>query len=78
MAQGPDGGGFKVGHRASQSLYADKAAAEPAKTDETVSEGKTSADGVATDITVANTAASEVDVTKTVVEQDQNQAKCEA
>lgn len=69
MAQGPDGGGFKVGHRASKSLYADKAAAKPATTDETASEGKPSADGTAAGVTVAaETAASEVDVTQAVVE----------
>lgn len=68
MAQGPDGGGFKVGHRASKSLYANKTATEPTTTDETVSE-ETLADGVAADVTIAaNTTASEVDVTKTVVE----------
>lgn len=74
MAQGPDGGGFKVGHRAAKSLYAGKTAAEPATTDEAVSEAKVSADGVAADVTVAAPAVSEVDVTKTVIEQDQSQA----
>lgn len=68
MAQGPDGGGFKVGHRASKSLYAGKAAAEPATTNETVSEGKAVADGTAADVTVAVTAASEVNATKAVAE----------
>lgn len=64
MAQGPDGGGFKVGHRASKSLYA-----EPATNDETASEGKPVADGTAADVAVAaKPAASEVDVTQAVVE----------
>eukprot|EP00752_Nemacystus_decipiens_P009418 g8421.t1 len=67
MAQGPDGGGFRVGHRASKSLYADKAAVEPATTDETVSEGKPLAAGTAADITVAaKTVASDEDATQTL------------
>lgn len=69
MAQGPDGGGFKVGHRASKSLYSGKVAAEPTTTDGTVSEENTLADNAAADVTVATeTAVTEEDVTKTVVE----------
>lgn len=70
MAQGPDGDGFKQGHRASASLYADKSAAErePATTDETtVLKDKASASGIAADATTA----SEVDVTETVTEEEQ-------
>ena len=69
MALGPDGGGFKVGHRASKSLYALKVPVEPATTDEKVSKGKPLVDGTAADTAVSGrTGASEVDATQTVVE----------
>ena len=69
MAQGPGGDGFKVGHRASKSVYADKAATEPATANETVSEKMPLGGSTAADVAVAaDTAVSEVDVTKAVVE----------
>lgn len=72
MAQGPDGGGFKQGHRASVSLYADKSDTEATSTDETtVPEGKTSASGVATDDVAGDATASDVDVIATAVEEEQ-------
>lgn len=71
MAQGPDGDGFKQGHRASTSLYAEISDAEPTTTDKTtVSEEKASASGAAGDAVDATTA-SEVDVIKEVAEEEQ-------
>ena len=73
MAQGPDGGGFKPGHRLSQSLYADKATEKNPPSDETTgSEERDMAAGVVPDAneTGAAAAASEVDAPTTVVEDD--------
>lgn len=73
MAQGPDGDGFKQGHRASASLYADKSDAEATTTDKvTVSEEKASASGVAgAGVAVDATTASEEDVSEALAEEKQ-------
>lgn len=69
MAQGPDGGGFKMGHRASKSLYADKVAvAEPATSDETNKALTEESRAAGAAVAATPTGYNEVDVTKTVLE----------
>lgn len=78
MAQGPDGSGFKPGHRLSPSLYADKAHVKPPTTDEAMGSEETASPSDGTpdaEKTGAATAAPELDVTTTVVEDDKSLGK---